>query len=156
MFAENLARTSRRTANSLRAVESERNQQDTCSSRTELGVRNNQEQAWCAVRRTFGSQSYMRCESVQVEILIGDSFRWHGFINFGVFKRLKPLPTKEQGRVIVIGAGFTELAAAQQMQQFGMDVIVLEVRDHVRGRIATFQKGSYIADLGAMVVTGLG
>ena len=35
-----------------------------------------------------------------------------------------------------------------------MDVVVLEARDRVGGRIATFRKGSYIADLGAMVVTG--
>ena len=31
---------------------------------------------------------------------------------------------------------------------------MLEARDRVGGRIATFRKGSYIADLGAMVVTG--
>ena len=37
-----------------------------------------------------------------------------------------------------------------------MDVVVLEARDRVGGRIATFRKGPYIADLGAMVVTGLG
>ncbi len=55
-----------------------------------------------------------------------------------------------------------------------MEVVVLEARDRVGGRIATFRKvrrkrwslgtvsehrsfqGSYIADLGAMVVTGLG
>nr|XP_012148894.1 PREDICTED: lysine-specific histone demethylase 1A isoform X3 [Megachile rotundata] len=80
----------------------------------------------------------------------------HGFINFGVFKRLKPLPTKKLGKVIVIGAGIAGLAAAQQMQQFGLEVIVLEARDRVGGRIATFRKSSYIADLGAMVVTGLG
>ncbi|XP_033326028.2 lysine-specific histone demethylase Su(var)3-3 isoform X1 [Megalopta genalis] len=80
----------------------------------------------------------------------------HGFINFGVFKRLKPLPTKKVGKVIVIGAGIAGLAAAQQMQQFGLEVIVLEARDRVGGRIATFRKSSYIADLGAMVVTGLG
>ncbi|KAF4521790.1 hypothetical protein B566_EDAN012295 [Ephemera danica] len=30
------------------------------------------------------------------------------------------------------------------------------IQDRVGGRIATFRKGSYIADLGAMVVTGLG
>lgn len=66
------------------------------------------------------------------------------------------------------------------MQQFGLEVIVLEARviinsnfilhllkcdvlnilcalqDRVGGRIATFRKSSYIADLGAMVVTGLG
>ncbi|XP_033219519.1 lysine-specific histone demethylase 1A [Belonocnema kinseyi] len=80
----------------------------------------------------------------------------HGFINFGIFKRLKPLPTKKLGKVIVIGAGIAGLAAAQQMQQFGLEVIVLEARDRVGGRIATFRKSSYIADLGAMVVTGLG
>ncbi|XP_050446710.1 lysine-specific histone demethylase 1A [Cataglyphis hispanica] len=80
----------------------------------------------------------------------------HGFINFGVFKRLKPLPTKKLGKVIVIGAGIAGLAAAQQMQQFGLEVIVLEARDRVGGRIATFRKSNYIADLGAMVVTGLG
>ncbi|XP_018393444.1 PREDICTED: lysine-specific histone demethylase 1A [Cyphomyrmex costatus] len=80
----------------------------------------------------------------------------HGFVNFGVFKRLKPLPTKKLGKVIVIGAGIAGLAAAQQMQQFGLEVTVLEARDRVGGRIATFRKSNYIADLGAMVVTGLG
>ncbi|XP_025985884.1 lysine-specific histone demethylase 1A [Solenopsis invicta] len=80
----------------------------------------------------------------------------HGFINFGVFKRLKPLPSKKLGKVIVIGAGIAGLAAAQQMQQFGLEVVVLEARDRVGGRIATFRKSNYIADLGAMVVTGLG
>ncbi|KAJ3627670.1 hypothetical protein MTP99_015031 [Tenebrio molitor] len=80
----------------------------------------------------------------------------NGYINFGVFKRLKPLPAKKYGKVIVIGAGIAGLAAAQQLQQFGLEVIVLEARDRVGGRIATFRKGNYIADLGAMVVTGLG
>lgn len=79
----------------------------------------------------------------------------HGFINFGIFKRLKPLPTKKLAKVIVIGAGISGLAAAQQLQQFGMDVIVLEATDRVGGRIATFRKNSYFADLGAMVVTGI-
>ncbi|KAH8303649.1 hypothetical protein KR018_009423 [Drosophila ironensis] len=79
----------------------------------------------------------------------------HGFINFGIFKRLRPIPAKKLGKVIVIGAGISGLAVAQQLQQFGMDVIVLEARDRVGGRIATFRKNSYIADLGAMVVTGV-
>lgn len=80
----------------------------------------------------------------------------HGFINFGVFKRLKSPPTKKLGKVIVIGAGIAGLTAAQQLQQFGMEVVVLEARDRVGGRIATFRKHNYVADLGAMVVTGLG
>lgn len=79
----------------------------------------------------------------------------HGFINYGIFRRLKPIPTKKLGKVIVIGAGISGLAAAQQLQQFGMDVIVLEARDRVGGRIATFRKNNYFADLGAMVVTGI-
>lgn len=65
----------------------------------------------------------------------------NGFINFGIFKRLKPLPVKKYGKVIVIGAGIAGLAAAQQLQQFGLEVIVLEARDRVGGRIATFRKG---------------
>lgn len=79
----------------------------------------------------------------------------HGYINFGIFKRTSAPPQKT-GRVIVIGAGIAGLAAAQQLKSFGMDVVVLEARDRVGGRIATFRKGPYIADLGAMVVTGLG
>lgn len=47
------------------------------------------------------------------------------------------------------------MAAAQQLQQFGMDVIVLEARDRVGGRIATFRKNNFYADMGAMVVTGI-
>ena len=50
----------------------------------------------------------------------------------------------------------TGLIAARQLQSFGMDVVVLESRDRVGGRVATFRKGNYVADLGAMVVTGLG
>lgn len=65
----------------------------------------------------------------------------NGFINYGIFKRLKPIPAKKYGKVIVIGAGIAGLAAAQQLQQFGLEVIVLEARDRVGGRIATFRKG---------------
>ncbi|KAB7494577.1 Lysine-specific histone demethylase 1A [Armadillidium nasatum] len=104
----------------------------------------------------------------------------HGYINFGIYKRAKikiivvlfvifdinhvgnilflfvHYPIKKAGTVIVIGAGIAGLAAAQQLTTFGFEVIVLEARDRVGGRIATFRKGPYVADLGAMIVTGLG
>lgn len=35
-------------------------------------------------------------------------------------------------------------------------MLYFSIQDRVGGRIATFRKGPYIADLGAMVVTGLG
>ncbi|GLG98629.1 Possible lysine-specific histone demethylase 1 [Gryllus bimaculatus] len=80
----------------------------------------------------------------------------HGYVNFGVFKRLKPLPVQKTRRVVVLGAGIAGLVVARQLQHLGMEVVVLEARDRVGGRIATFRKSNYIADLGAMIITGLG
>ena len=85
----------------------------------------------------------------------------HGYINFGIYKKVAspaaPAPSPAtKGKVVIIGAGIAGLTAAQQLKSFGMEVVVLEARDRVGGRIATFRKGPYIADLGAMVVTGLG
>ncbi|KAL4716103.1 hypothetical protein ACJJTC_013880 [Scirpophaga incertulas] len=84
----------------------------------------------------------------------------HGFINYGIYERITPIPTpakgKQRPKVIIIGAGVSGLAAARQLQSFGCEVIVLEGRDRVGGRVVTYRKGPYVADLGAMVVTGLG
>lgn len=52
----------------------------------------------------------------------------HYYSAYIFFFMLQPLPTKKLGKVIVIGAGIAGLAAAQQMQQFGLEVIVLEAR----------------------------
>ncbi|CAG0897457.1 unnamed protein product [Cyprideis torosa] len=79
-----------------------------------------------------------------------------GAINFGVIKRMQPNPAKNGFKVVVIGAGMSGLIAAQQLKSFGFEVTVLEARERIGGRIATFYKYPYIAELGAMIVTGLG
>ncbi|XP_071819441.1 lysine-specific histone demethylase 1A-like [Apostichopus japonicus] len=79
----------------------------------------------------------------------------HGFINFGIFKVLKQ-PQPQALKVVIIGAGVAGLAAARQLQSFGAEVTVLEARERVGGRVITYRKGPYLADLGAMIVTGLG
>ncbi|CAG9787698.1 unnamed protein product [Diatraea saccharalis] len=84
----------------------------------------------------------------------------HGFINYGIYERITPIPGPQKGKqrpkVIIIGAGVSGLAAARQLVSFGCEVVILEGRDRVGGRIVTYRKGPYVADLGAMVVTGLG
>ncbi|XP_063362465.1 lysine-specific histone demethylase 1A [Cydia amplana] len=84
----------------------------------------------------------------------------HGFINYGIYERLTAIPSppkgKQRPKVIIIGAGVSGLAAARQLQSFGCEVVILEGRDRVGGRVVTYRKGPYVADLGAMVVTGLG
>lgn len=81
----------------------------------------------------------------------------YGSINIGVYKFLSPPPIlKKAPKVIVIGAGVSGLTASRQLKSFGFDVVTLEARERVGGRVATFRQGPFIADLGAMVVTGLG
>lgn len=46
--------------------------------------------------------------------------------------------TRDRPRVIVIGAGFAGLAAAFELQAAGYDVVVLEARDRVGGRVLSF------------------
>lgn len=48
----------------------------------------------------------------------------------------------------MIGAGVSGLAAAQQLKRFGFDVTVIEARNRVGGRVVTFRKGHFVADLG--------
>ncbi len=79
----------------------------------------------------------------------------YGYINYGIFTKVQEVKEKRREKIIVIGAGVAGLMAAQKLQSFGFEVIVLEARDRVGGRVATFRKANYIADIGAMVVTGI-
>ncbi|MFH4978015.1 hypothetical protein AB6A40_004724 [Gnathostoma spinigerum] len=79
----------------------------------------------------------------------------YGFINFGRFTRVKAPTERVKKRVIVIGAGAAGLAAARQLQYFGIEVLVLEARQRLGGRIFTYRKPpNIIVDQGAMIVMG--
>ncbi|KAK9805594.1 hypothetical protein WJX72_006757 [[Myrmecia] bisecta] len=64
-------------------------------------------------------------------------------------------PKPITGRVIVVGAGPAGLAAAMQLKRCGVEVVVLEARDRVGGRVHT-QRDVFSApvDLGASIITG--
>jgi len=55
----------------------------------------------------------------------------------------------EKPEVIIIGAGMSGLAAAQELHKAGVDVLILEARDRVGGRIHTVQPWGAPTDLGA-------
>lgn len=79
----------------------------------------------------------------------------YGYINFGIFEKIQQVKEKRREKIIIIGAGISGLIAAQKLMSFGFEVLIFEARDRVGGRIATFRKGNYVADIGAMVVTGI-
>lgn len=79
----------------------------------------------------------------------------YGYINFGIFEKIQEVKMKRREKIIIIGAGISGLIAAQKLMSFGFEVQILEARDRVGGRIATFRKGTFVADIGAMVVTGI-
>ncbi|KAK6024970.1 amine oxidase, partial [Ostertagia ostertagi] len=116
--------------------------------------------ARCNVENFLGSSQY--------NSVAGDRSMWcsrlsanvYGFINFGNFHRLDVstlVLTSKRKRVIIIGAGAAGIAALKQLHFFGFDVVLLEARKRLGGRVHTYhQKDSNIvADLGAMVVTGI-
>lgn len=58
-------------------------------------------------------------------------------------------------KIIVVGAGLSGLVSALRLQEAGHEVVVLEARDRVGGRVLTvrdgFEDGQY-ADVGAMIL----
>ena len=96
---------------------------------------------------------YNKYRSLAMDIF--EYLRRYSYINFGIFSLLKPI-SKCGKKVVVLGAGMSGLCAARQLEYFGFEVIILEPRDEVGGRIRTFKVENLVGDLGAMVVTGLG
>ncbi|KAJ5361495.1 hypothetical protein N7541_002339 [Penicillium brevicompactum] len=52
-------------------------------------------------------------------------------------------------KVIVVGAGISGLRAAAVLHRHGCEVVVLEARDRIGGRIHTSRKGDHVRDIGA-------
>ena len=60
-----------------------------------------------------------------------------------------------QHQVIVIGTGIAGISCAQQLQANGIDVLLLEARDRIGGRIHSQLYGEDILDLGASWIHGI-
>ena len=57
-------------------------------------------------------------------------------------------------RILVIGAGMAGLTAARKLVESGMQVMVLEARNRVGGRIHTICEDGEIIELGAEFIHG--
>ncbi|KAJ5668358.1 uncharacterized protein N7477_006928 [Penicillium maclennaniae] len=55
----------------------------------------------------------------------------------------------ERKKVIVVGAGISGLRAAAVLHKYGCEVVVLEARDRIGGRILTSRNGDQVRDIGA-------
>ncbi len=66
-----------------------------------------------------------------------------------------PTDPTTTARVVVIGAGISGLGAAQALAERGYQVIVVEARDRLGGRIHTATIGSQPVDLGASWIHGV-
>lgn len=54
----------------------------------------------------------------------------------------------EPKKVIVVGAGISGLRAAAVLKRHGCEVVILEARDRIGGRILTSRNGDHVRDIG--------
>jgi phytoene dehydrogenase-like protein len=58
-------------------------------------------------------------------------------------------------KIIVVGAGLAGLTAARDMKVAGLDVTVLEAREHIGGRTYTDQSTGIPLEMGAHWILGI-
>lgn len=81
----------------------------------------------------------------------------HGALGSGLRAALDIADTAERGeRIAVIGAGIAGLTAARQLQESGFEVVVIEARDRIGGRIQTVKDSKWPVpvELGSLFVSG--
>uniref|UniRef100_A0A0K0F5G3 Lysine-specific histone demethylase 1A (inferred by orthology to a human protein) n=1 Tax=Strongyloides venezuelensis TaxID=75913 RepID=A0A0K0F5G3_STRVS len=77
------------------------------------------------------------------------------FINYGVLSIMDReiyIP-KEKKKVVIIGSGLAGLTCAKQLSRLGLNVVVLEARDKIGGRIETIESNGVKVDIGAFLLT---
>ena len=65
-----------------------------------------------------------------------------------------PNAARSEYKVVVVGAGISGLRAAAVLHRHGCEVVVLEARDRIGGRILTSRKGDHVRDIGKIVPGG--
>ncbi|KAK7139656.1 hypothetical protein R3I93_016709 [Phoxinus phoxinus] len=97
----------------------------------------------------------VRIRCVQELERVLDFMTRKGLINTGVLQVKRPLlPESQHNKVLVIGAGAAGLAAARQLQNFGMQVVVLEARERIGGRVWDDASLGMTVGRGAQIVNG--
>lgn len=84
----------------------------------------------------------------EISVSPGDSLTINQSSIIVDYRSLSPLPKLHNAKVVIIGAGFAGLAAAQRLWSSGIeDVIVLEAQDYIGGRVKTIKHSNGILEL---------
>uniref|UniRef100_A0A7N6FCJ7 CW-type domain-containing protein n=1 Tax=Anabas testudineus TaxID=64144 RepID=A0A7N6FCJ7_ANATE len=124
---------------------------DQCSQPEDLEVLTAQK---CAQHIIVRGLVRVRCVQEMERVL--NFMTRKGLINTGVLSVKQPLlPERYRSKnVVVIGAGASGLAAARQLQNFGTQVVVLEARERIGGRVWDDSSMGLSVGRGAQIVNG--
>uniref|UniRef100_A0A4W6DTZ3 Lysine demethylase 1B n=1 Tax=Lates calcarifer TaxID=8187 RepID=A0A4W6DTZ3_LATCA len=124
---------------------------DQCSQPEDLEMLTSQK---CALHIIVRGLVRVRCVQEMDRVL--NFMTRKGLINTGVLAVKRPLlPERYHSKnVIVIGAGASGLAAARQLQNFGTQVVVLEARERIGGRVWDDASLGVTVGRGAQIVNG--